>query len=836
MKKHTGILCLFVLFTGMVYSQYCTPTYTFGTTDNDYIDGFELETISNLGSGEGDGTGYTDFTALSADLIAGTTYNIHIINTPFYGESYRAWIDYNHDYVFASDEEIFIGFNLIAGEETTESFTIPLSASSGATRLRIRCSYDGLDFDACTNENYGETEDYSIYINGLAKDLTLFSISDLPDACSFTTNEPISLTIKNNGTEDATGFSVAYTLDGGAPIVEAVVSTLPAGNSYTHNFATGADLSAEGPHTVIGWVIYDLDEYLENDTNAITIINTSTYLTTGFPENICYSGGTVFPSPIAGGGVWSGDGIIDPLTGELDPTLVGGVGASTDITYAFETAGSYTVTEIPYVTYFLADPSNLGLGDDDYADNLDIGFSFSFFGNTYNKLYISSNGFIGFSAGSGAYNNQHLPNNATPNNLIAMSWTDLNPGDEGSIYYEMQGTAPFRRFIVEYNNVAHYGGGGNITGQIILYETSNAIDFQITQIDDDGGDITQGIENISGTAAYVTNPLYNRHPFEMTSRGWRFAVTPCDATVTETINFIDAPVINLIDAEVCSGTIVTLDAGIGAENYIWSTGESTQTINVSASGNYWVIYFANITCHVSDTSYVIVNPLPVVNLGADGLACEGTMLDAMNPGSEYIWNNGITSQTQFITESGTYSVDVYNPITGCSNSDEITMTITPLPVASFTSTVVDALTIVFTNTSIDALTYYWDFSDGTISYEENPTHTFATAGAYNVQLIISSECGADIYSEVFQVTAILNLTDDAIKIYPNPANTFLHIELNTTKVLAVINIYNLQGELLSHKTANQSTDINTSQFASGDYMLVVEENANTICIPFVITK
>ena len=42
--------------------------------------------------------------------------------------------------------------------------------------------------------------------------------------------------------------------------------------------------------------------------------------------------------------------------------------------------------------------------------------------------------------------------------------------------------------------------------------------------------------------------------------------------------------------------------------------------------------------------------------------------------------------------------------------------------------------ISFTNQSIEAVSYHWDFGDGHISCDENPVHTYESAGTYTVTL------------------------------------------------------------------------------------------------------
>lgn len=799
-------------------AQYCIPDYTTGTTDNDYINGVSINMIDNLDNGPGDGSGYTDYTDLNTDLTAGLYYDFFVDNTDYFAENYRVYIDYNQDGIFSSAEEITPTFSLAAGASTTFSFLVPMDAAPGTTRMRVRCVYATTDFDACSTETYGEAEDYSIHIIGVGDDLSVTSISDIADACTLSDNEPVTIIVTNVGINPALDFDVHFSVDGGTVISESYPGGLTPGSSGLYTFATGADLSGDGAHVITAWTTYDADVYSGNDSNSVEVINTFTYLTTGFPENICYAGGTLFPSPIAGGGTWSGDGIINPTTGELNPDLVGGIGSSTDITYTFTPTSDYTVTEIPYAPPLPISPTELSLGDDETANAIAIGFPFTFFGNTYTTLFISSNGIIGFSAPSNSYNPQHFPATPYPNNIIAFCWTDLNPSDGGTISYETTGVSPNRKFTVYYDEVAHYGGADeSVTGYIVLYESSNAIDIVATNIETDFGDMTQGIENITGTVSYNPGEAYNLEAWSMEEMAWRYAVTPCDATVTETINFITPPDISIEDVAVCVGTEVTLDAGAGAELYVWNTGETSQIISILESGTYTVTYYANATCFVSDSAVVTIHPLPAIDLGDDGEACEGTMLDAGNPGSTYDWNTGATTQTLFITVSGTYDVYVENPVTGCANADTISMIITPLPDANFTATTSD-LTVTCTSLAIGAETWFWDFGDGGTSTEENPWHIYPFAGDYTISLVVTNSCGADIASEIIQATTeIKSVIAQPLVVYPNPTSDVLYVQQTQRSQFVILNAV---GQIVHTGTTDGIIDV--QQLAAGAYILQLE--------------
>ncbi|MBL7726581.1 MAG: gliding motility-associated C-terminal domain-containing protein, partial [Dinghuibacter sp.] len=134
------------------------------------------------------------------------------------------------------------------------------------------------------------------------------------------------------------------------------------------------------------------------------------------------------------------------------------------------------------------------------------------------------------------------------------------------------------------------------------------------------------------------------------------------------------PVINLgNDTSFCAGTNILLNAGTGFASYIWSTGATTQTINVNTAGTYWVEGTTAQGCKARDTMNVLnVFALPVVNLGVDTSFCQGYthVLNAGNPGANYLWQNGATTPTISVTTPGLYWVQVTNA-NGCSRRDSM---------------------------------------------------------------------------------------------------------------------------------------------------------------------
>ncbi|MEO1449162.1 MAG: T9SS type A sorting domain-containing protein, partial [Bacteroidota bacterium] len=147
----------------------------------------------------------------------------------------------------------------------------------------------------------------------------------------------------------------------------------------------------------------------------------------------------------------------------------------------------------------------------------------------------------------------------------------------------------------------------------------------------------------------------------------------CTGADTVILIVNDNPVVNLgPDATECGS--YQLNAGNPGATYQWSDPDSTmQTFTATQSGTY----FVNVTslgCTASDTIELVINALPMVNLGPDYAGCLPLNLDAGADGDIYQWSTGETTQTITVmspsTGSDTITVDV-ETTEGCVASDEI---------------------------------------------------------------------------------------------------------------------------------------------------------------------
>ncbi|MFO7924161.1 MAG: gliding motility-associated C-terminal domain-containing protein [Bacteroidales bacterium] len=131
------------------------------------------------------------------------------------------------------------------------------------------------------------------------------------------------------------------------------------------------------------------------------------------------------------------------------------------------------------------------------------------------------------------------------------------------------------------------------------------------------------------------------------------------------------------EVEICEGEIHVFDAGSGFVSYLWNDDSEhiTQTFATGEAGTYWVQVVDENGLIGTDTVELVVNPLPVVDLGPDTtlMIDESIMLDAGDDGDIFDWSTGAISQT--ITVYGSEApVTVWVDVTtmaGCSASDTI---------------------------------------------------------------------------------------------------------------------------------------------------------------------
>jgi hypothetical protein len=148
-------------------------------------------------------------------------------------------------------------------------------------------------------------------------------------------------------------------------------------------------------------------------------------------------------------------------------------------------------------------------------------------------------------------------------------------------------------------------------------------------------------------------------------------------SVVVTVN-LTVPGVNLgADIDLCAGASAVLDAGNTGSGFLWSGGDTTQTITVTAGGSFAVTVTGSNGCSASDTIEVNIHPFPVVNiLTRDTLigACADTIVLDANISGTILWSTAEVSAQIRVVTSGTYTVTVTSAF-GCSTAASITVTL-----------------------------------------------------------------------------------------------------------------------------------------------------------------
>lgn len=222
----------------------------------------------------------------------------------------------------------------------------------------------------------------------------------------------------------------------------------------------------------------------------------------------------------------------------------------------------YTVEAIEYKPPFpFVGGDLIPLTEDDYWSNvIDLGFDFCFYGKSYDKVLIGTNGMITFSVKGHTENGLYSPNSSSGYSMSPAVQLPTNSSNAGtipyvntifgvmqdlyprnspadySINYQVLGTFPCRALVF---NIYHLGlfdatrcpydandvDGTTQTSQIVLYEGTNIIEVYIknrpscSNFNDGLGVV--GIQNATGTAAVVP-PNRNVGTWTAANEAWRF--------------------------------------------------------------------------------------------------------------------------------------------------------------------------------------------------------------------------------------------------------------------------------------------------------------------------
>lgn len=178
------------------------------------------------------------------------------------------------------------------------------------------------------------------------------------------------------------------------------------------------------------------------------------------------------------------------------------------------------------------------------------------------------------------------------------------------------------------------------------------------------------------------------------------------------------------DQTVCENIAVTL-SGSGASTYIWDNGamDGVPFVQSPGSTTYTVTGTDVNGCTNTDQVVVTVSAFPVVDAGVDQEVCEGFTVTLNGSGAiSYTWDNGVTDGVSFVPIVGTTTYTVTGTSgAGCTNTDQVDVTVNPLPVVNAGSDQEVCEGIAVTLSGSGATSYSWDngVTNG-VAFVQNP--------------------------------------------------------------------------------------------------------------------
>ena len=228
----------------------------------------------------------------------------------------------------------------------------------------------------------------------------------------------------------------------------------------------------------------------------------------------------------------------------------------------------------------------------------------------------------------------------------------------------------------------------------------------------------------------------------------------CTDTASATVVVNPIPVASTSNTTICFGDVATLTASANLPNgtYLWSTSETTNSIQVSpgTTTTYSVAYTLNNCTSPSVNAIVTVNPIPVVTLSSATI-CEGdnvTLTATPNlTGGSYTWGplNTIGGASQTLSPSVDTTLTVIYTLLNCPSLPASgTVTVNPLPIVTFSSNIVEGcapLGVTFTATDQTNATYNWSTSNALTGTGSSTTILFPSGGTFDVTLAATTVNG-----------------------------------------------------------------------------------------------
>ena len=317
----------------------------------------------------------------------------------------------------------------------------------------------------------------------------------------------------------------------------------------------------------------------------------------------------------------------------------------------------------------------------------------------------------------------------------------------------------------------------------------------------------------------------------------------------------------------CTGKTIILTAASGFGNYLWNDGETTQSITVKATGNFWVkstqstcMAYSNKNASVmmnnAETKPVITsNPSPAINICASK-----TVKLTSNVATTYLWSTGETTKSIDADTSGNYTVTTSDK-NGCKTESDI--------MAVSYQRCTSPKNLKVTDISSKNATLNWGAVECSKGYQvqyrikgavpwtslniasgntSSKKLSGLTAATYQWRMLTYCNYSPDtvksiyVFGPEFNVGSnknesnalAVNLDGFNVNIFPVPAKNITSVSVNPVGNNLEITLMDIYGKVLwrKEKITDAVTSLPVANLASGIYLIVIKNEGHSKTMKF----
>ena len=291
----------------------------------------------------------------------------------------------------------------------------------------------------------------------------------------------------------------------------------------------------------------------------------------------------------------------------------------------------------------------------------------------------------------------------------------------------------------------------------------------------------------------------------------------CSQSASMYVTMMPAPELSIVGvSDLCQGDAATLVASADAAHFVWSTGDTTQSVTVIPDNSVYSVTATGANGCSSVAQHQIVT-LPAYNIALTGSICE----------HQEFHNYGF--DIPVMDTAGTYTfVQYLQTADGCDSTLNLLLTVNPLPRMDTINGPQNITQHGNVNYSVNNPQYvnaydwtisniHWtitneNYSNITLNVPINGTGLLTARGINNCGF---TETTLNLYCNV----GIEDYPSNAkVMLYPNPVQQSLYINLENATEISKVRLYNEAGRLVYQADCNDThLEIDCTRFANGHY-------------------